>query len=303
MQKPLFSILITTKNRIEELQFTLQKINNLLKREDVECIVFDDGSTDKTSEFVLKNYPKVELYRNEKSKGLIFCRNKMLGITQAKFAISLDDDAHFVSENPLEEIEKAFTTNPNCGVLAFRIFWSKQPPLATHTNQQQKRVQGFVGCGHAWRLESWKKTPNYPEWFVFYGEEEFAAYELFKKDIEIQYAPQILIQHRVEVATRKHQPDYTTRLRRSLRAGWFLYFMFFPWQSIPKKILYSMYMQIKIKVVKGDYKAALALGLAIFDVFIYFPKLMRNSNRFSSVEMNKFLSLPETPIYWKPQNE
>ncbi|PTT01701.1 glycosyl transferase, partial [Flavobacterium sp. HMWF030] len=46
MQSSSFSILITTKNRKEDLAFTLLKIQHLLDRSNVECVVFDDGSID-----------------------------------------------------------------------------------------------------------------------------------------------------------------------------------------------------------------------------------------------------------------
>ena len=39
----IFSILITTKNRLEDLKFTLQKINHLIQRKDVECIIYSDS--------------------------------------------------------------------------------------------------------------------------------------------------------------------------------------------------------------------------------------------------------------------
>ena len=44
-----FSILITTKNRVNDLGFTLEKIKHLIARDDLECIVYDDGSIDGTS--------------------------------------------------------------------------------------------------------------------------------------------------------------------------------------------------------------------------------------------------------------
>ena len=46
-----FSILITTKNRKSDLSFTLEKIKYLLEREDVDCIICDDGSSDGTAFF------------------------------------------------------------------------------------------------------------------------------------------------------------------------------------------------------------------------------------------------------------
>jgi hypothetical protein len=30
-------------------------------------------------------------------------------------------------------------------------------------------------------MESWRDSPNYSDWFVFYGEEDFAAHQLFEK--------------------------------------------------------------------------------------------------------------------------
>ena len=50
-----FTILITTKNRLEDLIVTLLKINYLLLRDDVACTICDDGSTDGTSS-ILEGY-------------------------------------------------------------------------------------------------------------------------------------------------------------------------------------------------------------------------------------------------------
>ncbi|WP_291122460.1 glycosyltransferase family 2 protein, partial [Flavobacterium sp. UBA6046] len=61
MTEASFSILITTKNRKNDLAFTLNKINYLLKDNNVECVVFDDGSTDGTFEYVKQNFPNIKL--------------------------------------------------------------------------------------------------------------------------------------------------------------------------------------------------------------------------------------------------
>lgn len=298
-----FSILITTKNRLQDLIFTLDKINYLLERPDVECILCDDGSTDGTFEFIKENYPKIIIFRNEISKGLIFSRNLLLGKTTTKYAISLDDDAHFLSDNPLEEIENYFMSNSNCGVVSFRIFWGKNSPSSTDTVEQPSRVKGFVGCGHAWKMSAWKSIPNYPDWFIFYGEEDFAAYQLFKKNIEIYYLPSVLVHHRVDVLARKNNQDYQLRLRRSFRSGWYLYFMFYPFSVIPKKLLYTLWIQIKTKTFKGDFKATIGIIQAIFDVVLNFPKLLKQSNRLSNTEYQAILKLPASKIYWKPEDE
>jgi len=302
MSNPTFSILITTKNRKEDLAFTLRKIGNLINDNDIEFVVFDDGSIDGTYEYIKRNFPFVKLQRNPISKGYLFCRNKMLKETKANYAISLDDDAHFITENPLESIIKHFEMNPTCGLIALRIFWGLESPKVTISNEKISRVRGFVGCGHVWRMEAWKSIPNYPEWFVFYGEEDFAAYQLFKNNWEVHYLPEVLVNHRVDIKARKSEKDYRLRLRRSLRSGWYLYMMFYPWNEVPRRFAYTLWTQIKNKVLKGDWKATLAIIQAMGDVIINLPRLLKNSNRLTAKELEAYSNLPVSKLYWTPVN-
>lgn len=302
MKDPSFSILITTKNRKDDLAFTLSKIQHLIDRSDVECVVFDDGSTDGTFKFLKQSHPKIIVHSNTLSKGYLYCRNKMLNETKADFAISLDDDAHFITEGILEKIESYFSENPRTGLLGFRIYWSKQLPNSIFSNHKSIQMKSFVGCAHVWRMNAWRDIPNYPEWFVFYGEENFASYQLFKKKWEIHYLPEVLVNHRVDVIARKNNADYSLRLQRSLQSGWYLYFLFYPISVIPRKLVYSIWIQLKLKVFKGDFKALKALLLAIMNLFINIPNILKNANRLSLKEFNLYQQLEETKIYWKTED-
>ena len=301
--KKKISILITTKNRIADLQVTLFNLAELINDSEVECMVYDDGSIDGTATFIKEHYPNITFFRNEVSKGYMFNRNYLLNHCSGDYAVSLDDDAHFLSENVVENITNYFESQPQCGVIACRIFWGKTAPTSIVTKEVAQRVKGFVGCGHVWNLKAWRDIPHYPEWFVFYGEEEFASYQLFKKDWEVHYVPELLVQHRVEVKARKNDSDYAQRQRRSFRSGWYLYLLFYPWTIIPRKLAYTLWMQIKTKVLKGDGRATKGLVLALWDVFIHIPRLLKESNRFSSDEFKKYSNLEPTKIYWRPENE
>lgn len=302
MDQKTFTILITTKNRIEDLKSTLHQIDGLLQNPAVSCIICDDGSVDGTSSYLREHYPNIHLISHEKSKGYIYNRNLMLNLTHTDYAISFDDDSCFISENPLQLIEEYFKDHPDCGLIACRIFWSKTLPESTITHEKPARVRGFVGCAHIWRMSSWKKIPDYPTWFVFYGEEDFAAYQLFKKKIEVHYLPSVLVHHRVDLQERKGQPDYAIRLRRSFRSGWNSYFLFFPLVKIPRLMAYSIWMQLKLKVFKGDMKALQALTLALVDLISFTPKIIKNSNRLSKKEYVEFHKLEKVKLSWKPQN-
>jgi GT2 family glycosyltransferase len=225
----------------------------------------------------------------------------MLNETPADYAISLDDDAHFITENPLEFIQKHFEENAKCGLLALRIFWGLQEPVSVLTNENPKRVQGFVGCAHVWRMKTWRDIPGYPEWFVFYGEENFASYQLFKKNWEVHYLPEVLVNHRVDVKSRRNNADYTIRLRRSLRSGWYLFFLFFPLKTIPGKMGYTLWIQFKHKVFKGDFKALQAVVMAVLDLVWNIPRILKNSNRLTAEEYEAYNELPEAKIYWQPE--
>lgn len=298
-----FSILITTKNRFEDIKITLQRISHLLYREDVECWVYDDGSTDGTADYILKNYPDIIFRRNEVSKGYMYNRNYLLTNCNGKYAISLDDDAHFLSVDSLEVITNHFNKHEKCGVIACRIFWGKEMPISLFTNEKVQRVNGFVGCGHIWNREVWNKLPNYPEWYEFYGEEDFASLQVFKNGYEIHYVPQLLVHHRVNVSARKKDKDYQLRRRRSLRAGWFNYFLFYPHTVWPRKFTSSIWQQLKNHTFKGNFKATLALLQAIFDILIHLSAIVKNRTPFTKEEYTEFCKLPEAKIYWKPENE
>jgi glycosyltransferase involved in cell wall biosynthesis len=293
-----FSILITTKNRVNDLAITLGNIQYLLENKEVTCIICDDGSTDETSSFVKTHYPDIQLIQNSKSQGLIFSRNRLLNLTTSEFAISIDDDAHFISENPLESIRNYFEGNSNCGLLSLRIFWGLEKPISVLFNEKAHRVQSFVGCGHVWRMAAWHTIPNYPAWFIFYGEEDFASYQLFKKKWEVHYFPEVLINHRVDVKSRKNNPDYALRQRRSLRSGWYLFFMFYPIRAIPHIMSYSLWIQFKQKVFRGDLRALQAIILALLDLVWAIPLIVKHSNRLSRKEFQTYCELPRTKVYW-----
>lgn len=301
LQNPKISILISTKNRCNDLIFTIGKIQYFIN-ENISCVIFDDGSNDGTYEKVKQQFPQVTIFRNEISKGYIYCRNKMLNETDADYAISLDDDAHFITKNPMDVIKGYFAENPSCGLIAARIFWGKQLPDSIETTDTRQKVKSFVGCGHVWRMKAWNDIPGYPEWFEFYGEENFAAFQLLKSKWEIHYVPEIVVHHRVDLKERSQDARaFAFRYRRSIRADWFAYFLFYPWSKIPRKMAYSLWMQFKGKIFEGNFKIVSPLALAIADLFLAMPKLIKYRNALTSEEYSAYLKLNEAKIYWKPE--
>lgn len=297
-----FTILITTKNRKNDLLFTLEKIEFLLNRDDVSCIICDDGSTDGTFATIETAYPSIQIIQNTDSKGLIYSRNRLMSLVKTEFAVSIDDDLHFITKDALEKIQFFFQDCPQAGILSFRIYWDKTEPNSIETNEQAHRIKSFAGGAHAWRMKAWKDVPEYPAWFVFYGEEDFQSYQLFKKNWHIYYLPDVLVNHRVNLNERKKFADYNLRQRRSLRSGWYLFFLFYPWQLIPKRFFYTLWIQIKTKVIRDkNIKSLIPIALAFADLVFAIPKFIKYSNRLSLREFQDYSKLSETKLYWRPE--
>ena len=296
-----FSIIITTRNRLEDLKITLSSLKSLLVRDDVELLVYDDASTDGTLDYLKTNYAEHKILNNKKSKGLIHNRNVLMSQAKGKYTISLDDDATFLSNNPLEIIENFFASHSDCAVAGFRIYWGLDSPIKKESQESIEQMKSFVGCGHVWNLEAWKQIPDYPSWFIFYGEEENASLNLFRQQWKIYYLPQVLVHHRVNVKQRKDHKDYLVRLRRSLRSSWYNYSMFYPITMLPNKIGYSIYQQLRLKVFKGEIKVLKSLSLAVFDLFYNLPRIIKQRRPLSRQQIKSYEALNRTKIYWQPK--
>jgi len=88
----------------------LQAIQNSTFR-DYEVIVFDQGSTDGSVNYILENFPSIKLIRNDKNLGPTLGRNNGAKFARGKYLVFLDDDTK-VESTWLEELVKATQSNP-----------------------------------------------------------------------------------------------------------------------------------------------------------------------------------------------
>lgn len=103
--QPLISVLITTKNRKDELIRAVKSVI-LQTYKNIEIIVIDDGSDISVYKDII-NYDfdyNVVFIRNDNSKGACFSRNKGIEISNGEFITGLDDDDEY---HP-ERIEKLY---------------------------------------------------------------------------------------------------------------------------------------------------------------------------------------------------
>jgi glycosyltransferase involved in cell wall biosynthesis len=147
------TILITTKDRKEELQ---RAVASALTQEAVtEILVFDDGSTDGTSDLIRKHFPSVRLERSDRPLGIVAARNRAVEMAAGEVIITIDDDCTFQSPDTV-----AATLNDFCdsrvGAVAIPHINVNRSPLVHSCPPQPGRVfaiSEFAGGASAVRRD------------------------------------------------------------------------------------------------------------------------------------------------------
>ena len=291
------SIIITTYNRKRELVFTLNTLQDVISPEGI--YIWDDASTDGTFEYISKNYPDIKLYKNDINQGLIANRNRLMAVVKTRYLISLDDDAHFITPKSLLDALCFMEDTPNCAVLSFRLYWGLKAPKKPGTQQEVFQVRNYLGGAHLMKREVWNNCiKSYPQWYHFYGEEDYASLKLYRKGLKIFYFPKVLVHHRVHISDRKKNFDYSRRAIFSLHAAWSNYLIFYPKPEAYFKIVYSVKEQIRLKLLKGQIEIIRTIFLAFWLLMNNYSFRNKISLSLSRIELKKYLSLPQAPIYW-----
>lgn len=90
--KPLISVILPTYNRVDFLQETIESILNQTLS-DFELIIINDGSTDRTEEWVKEQTDhRIQYISYEKNQGVSYARNIGLDAAQGKFIAFTDSD-------------------------------------------------------------------------------------------------------------------------------------------------------------------------------------------------------------------
>ena len=172
------SIVITTKNRKEELRCALKSCRE--QSYPHEVVLVDDASTDGTAEMVKSEYPEVRLEQARKSSGYIVQRNRAARLAKGDVIVSIDDDAAFSSSDVLSQVVRSFE-NERIGAVAIPY---REPKKENRLLQMAPDADGiwitshFIGTAHALRRELFVRLGGYRESLVHQGEESDFAIRL-----------------------------------------------------------------------------------------------------------------------------
>ena len=165
------SIVITTKNRVDDLVVAVQSA--IEQTVDCEIIVIDDGSTDQTATEIRSRFNSVRLIRHEQSLGYIVRRNEGAQLASCEIVFSIDDDAAFVSKNTVKQTLAEFS-DPHVGAIAIPFIDIRKGPKVCQSAPAADGVfvtASFIGTAHALRREMFLQLGGYRSFLKHQGEE------------------------------------------------------------------------------------------------------------------------------------
>lgn len=171
MPSPTASVVITTKDRKDDLRVCLQSV--AAQAGIAEILVIDDGSTDGTPAMVNAEFPRVRVVRHDTSKGYITRRNEAARLATGSVIVSLDDDAVFTSATTVRQTLEEFDAE-NIGAVAIPYINvncdSRVHQLAP--DREAAYLTGmFIGTAYAVRRDVFLGLGGYREALFHQGEE------------------------------------------------------------------------------------------------------------------------------------
>lgn len=173
---PKVSVIVPAYNSEQELKACLDSLVEQTEK-DIEIIVIDDGSTDKSIEIeeeYKNNYPNIRVYRNKENLGQSETRNRGIQLAEGDYIAFLDSD-DYVNPEMYEELYKAAIDNnmPELIVTGLTFvkgdeyrkcnlsFIGKQPSTIIHPQETPDQVffESPSLCNKLFRKDTIK---NYP---------------------------------------------------------------------------------------------------------------------------------------------
>lgn len=270
------SFLIVTRQRADDLRVTLSKLKTLIgEDEKSEVLVYIDGCQETKS--LIKEFNWVHWTFSNKSVSASPARAILYKKAKGTILVGLDDDAHPISEDFINQLKATFANNTKVGIIAFQevrgLFKSDDTALEHSKEADAYITNDFIGCGFAIKNEVYKKIKGFPVWMNIYGEESAVALEVLNNQYDILYYPELKVNHRIDVEARKKRGRNYFRFENQLRNTIRYYLVYYP-NPIYKiaKTLFHNFKKYAIKdprYFKSYVKIVFSTLFFIFSLFKY----------------------------------
>ncbi|MGE5609758.1 MAG: glycosyltransferase family 2 protein [Bacillota bacterium] len=214
------TVIITTKNRKDELRKAID--STLAQTAKVEILIFDDGSTDGTSEMVRQHYPQASLHRVEQSLGINKARNRAIELASAPIVLTIDDDCVFPTSDIIRQTLAEFD-HPRIGAVAIPCIHMYIDPHDSGIRPPPDGIfvcSEFRGCANAMRRDLFLQIGRYRGFFHRQGEEGDYCLRLLDAGYVVRVGRADAIHH-YHSPIRDHSERYYYQCRNNILYAWY----------------------------------------------------------------------------------
>ena len=202
------SVMITTLNRVTELERTLARVGELQPPPD-EVWVVADGCTDGTPEVVREKFPAVRLIVHEESQGSVASRVEVMARVSGELVLALDDDSYPEQGDCLSTLVSLFEERPEVAIATFPQRTDEYPESLEQTDfGKEKMVRSFPNSGACLRVSTYRELPGFEPMFFHMYEEPDYALQCIGNGWEILFCPAVVIRHHYSGLTRSEMRNH-----------------------------------------------------------------------------------------------
>jgi len=188
------SVMITTSNRLEELQRTLQMLGKLDPAPD-EVLVTADGCTDGTAEF-LSAMPNVKFVGNQPARGSVASRDRMIREARGELVLALDDDSYPEQLDCIARFVPLFEQRSNLAVLHFPQRTDEYPDTVAQMDfGHEKLTRSFANSGAVLHRSTYLELAGFePRFYHMYEEPDYGL-QCLAAGYDVVLSPIVTIRH------------------------------------------------------------------------------------------------------------
>jgi GT2 family glycosyltransferase len=211
---PRVTIMIATRNRVDELVKTLESCL-ALSGPPKEILVVDDTSSDGTYDMVRTRFPDVSIVRNDVNKGSIASRNDILRRARGDYVIGLDDDSRFVDSDALERIVARMDCEPDLGIISCQAIGPEFPETLRPSGRAtgEWHTSSFAFCAVVIRRSMLERTGLLPELFYHSYEEPDLALRAWDAGYRVLQWNEIVVYHEFSGQNRNERRNHQRHAR------------------------------------------------------------------------------------------
>ncbi len=218
------SIITATYNSEKNISTCLQSVAGQTYK-NIEHIIVDGGSTDKTMEIV-KAFPSVTKYISEPDKGIYDALNKGVKMATNDVIGFLHSDDSMGSTDIIQKIAELFSQKNIQGVYGDLVFvHSENPDKIVRTWKSNRFDRKNIKYG--WmpphptlylRKEVYQKHGPFDISFKIAGDYNFMVSVMKDKEINLEYLPEIITKMRMGGVSTGSLKDILTKSKEDIRA-------------------------------------------------------------------------------------